>query len=214
MLGAHSIMANQPVLVVLAAGSGSRFEGERHKLAQPFAGVSVLGQTIGHAIESRLPVVVVTTRSLAAEASRWVAQRDLVLLPEVGTAGVGPLGMGWSIAAGVVARPQASGWLILPGDMPLVLPATLVAVAAALEQHPIAYAQYRGRRGHPVGFAAELYSDLARLTGDEGARRLIARYPSFGVEVDDPGVLQDIDTRADLDALRQAVPQATVSPGR
>jgi molybdenum cofactor cytidylyltransferase len=201
-------MKSQPVIVVLAAGSGSRFAGERHKLVQPLGGASVLGLTIRHAIESRLPVVVVTTPSLAAEAARWVAQRDLVLLPEVGTAGAGPLGMGWSIAAGVVARPQASGWLILPGDMPLVRPASLRAVAAAIEQHPVAFAQYRGRRGHPVGFAAELYSELARLSGDEGARRVIARYPSYGVELDDPGVLQDVDTRADLDALRLAAEAA------
>lgn len=203
-------MTEVPVIVVLAAGSGSRFAGDRHKLVQPLADATVLGLTIRHAIESRLPVVVVTTAALAAEAARWVAQRDIVLLPEVGTAGGGTLGMGWSIATGVTSRPHASGWLVLPGDMPLVSPASLRAVAAAVDTHPIAFAQYRGRRGHPVGFAAELYSDLARLTGDEGARRLVARFPSIGVEVDDPGVLQDVDTRADLDALR-AVAEPTPS---
>ena len=63
--------------------------------------------------------------------------------------------------------------------MPLVQPATLLAVARALDHHAVAYAQYRGRRGHPVGFAAELYSELTELSGDEGARRIIARYPAF-----------------------------------
>lgn len=208
-------MNRPPVIIVLAAGSGSRFAGDRHKLVQPLAGASVLGLTIAHAIESGLPVVVVVTSTLAAEAARWVAQRDLVLLDEVGTAGAGPLGMGWSIATGVTARPQASGWLVLPGDMPLVRPETMRAVAAAIEQNPVAFAQHQGRRGHPVGFAAELYSELARLTGDEGARRLIARYPSFGVEVDDPGVLQDIDTNADLEALRSAAEtKAAIRAGR
>jgi molybdenum cofactor cytidylyltransferase len=67
--------------------------------------------------------------------------------------------MGFSIAAGVGERSGAPGWLVLPGDMPLVQPSTLLAVATALEQYPVVYAQYRGRRGHPVGFAAELYSD-------------------------------------------------------
>ena len=203
--GRAPTMNRQAVIIVLAAGSGSRFQGERHKLVQPLGSASVIGLTIVHAIESRLPVVVVTTPSLAAEASRWVARRDLVLLPEVGTAGAGPLGMGYSIAAGVAARPHPPGWLILPADMPLVRPSSLRAVAAAIEQHPVAYAQHHGRRGHPVGFAAELYSELAQLSGDEGARRVIARYPSFGVELDDPGVLQDVDTRAALDTLRAAV---------
>lgn len=195
-------MKTQPAIIVLAAGRGSRFTGPSHKLAQPLGDGSVLGQTLVHAIESRLPVVVVTTEPLAAEASRWVARRDVVVLPEVGSPGAGPLGMGYSIAAGVAARPQAGGWLVLPGDMPLVRPATLLQVAAALVQHAVAYAQHRGRRGHPVAFGAELFSDLVQLSGDEGARRVMARYPSFGVEVDDPGVLVDVDTTADLAALQ------------
>ena len=53
-----------------------------------------------------------------------------------------------------------------------------------------------------MGFAAELYSELVRLTGDEGARRLVARYPAFGLEVEDAGVLVDVDTQADLERLR------------
>jgi len=212
-------MKPTPVVIVLAAGRGSRFNGARHKLAQELGGGSVLGQTIAHAIESRLPVVVVTTEPLAAEAARWVARRDVVVLPEVGTAGAGPLGMGFSIAAGVAARPDASGWLVLPGDMPLVRPATLVAVAAALAQQPVAYAQHEGRRGHPVGFSAELFSELVKLGGDEGARRVMARYPSVGLELGDPGVLVDVDTVADLAAARAAVVGAgaaarSTAPGR
>ena len=124
--------------------------------------------------------------------------RDVVVVPPA----LAALGIGHSIAAGVAARADAPGWLLLPGDMPMVKPATLLAVAAALEHHPVAYAQYQGRRGHPVGFAAELYSELMMLSGDEGARRIVARYPAIGVDVDDPGVLLDLDTEADLAALR------------
>lgn len=191
-----------PVIVVLAAGRGSRFAGQNHKLVQSLGSISVLGQTIGHAIESRLPVVVVTTQPLAAEATRWVARRDVVVLPEVGSPGGGPLGMGFSIAAGVAARSDGGGWLVLPGDMPLVRPSSLVRVAQGLAQHAVVFAQHRGRRGHPVGFGAELFSELVQLTGDEGARRLMARYPSHGIELDDPGVLVDVDTLDDLAVVR------------
>jgi molybdenum cofactor cytidylyltransferase len=83
----------------------------------------------------------------------------------------------------------------------------LLAVAGALVQHPVAYAQYHGRRGHPVAFAAELYSELVQLSGDDGARRVMLRYPAHGQDVDDPGVLLDIDTPADLDLLRTAQAQ-------
>jgi molybdenum cofactor cytidylyltransferase len=86
--------------------------------------------------------------------------------------------------------------------MPLVRPDTLVRVAHGLGQHAVAYAQYQGRRGHPVGFAAELFSELVQLSGDEGARRLMGRYPSQGIDVDDPGVLIDVDTTDDLAAVQ------------
>jgi molybdenum cofactor cytidylyltransferase len=118
--------------------------------------------------------------------------------------------MGYSIAMGVAARADAAGWIILPGDMPLVRPATLIAVARALTQHAVVCAHYKGRRGHPVGFAAELYSELALLRGDEGARRIVARYPALSLELDDPGVLVDVDTESDLERLREELETAPV----
>jgi len=199
-------MAGRPAVIVLAAGKGSRFLGAEHKLTQSLGGLTVLGSTLQHAIASHLQVVVVTTQALADVACRSVAARDVIVLPEVGAPGQAGLGMGHSISVGVAARPDADGWLILPGDMPRVQPVTLQAVARQLEHHAVAYAQYRGRRGHPVGFSTELYSELSALSGDEGARRLVARYPAIGVEVDDPGVLVDVDTLADLDQLRRAAP--------
>lgn len=196
-------MSGRPAVIVLAAGKGSRFLGADHKLAQSLGGSTVLGTTLQHAIASHLEVVVVTTAALADAASRSVAARDVIVLPEVGATDQVALGMGYSISVGVAACPDADGWLILPADMPRVQPLTLQAVARQLEHHPIAFAQYKGRRGHPVGFSAELYSELIALTGDEGARRLVARYPAFGVEVDDAGVLIDVDTLDDLDKLRR-----------
>lgn len=199
-------MKSRPAVIVLAAGAGSRFGASGHKLTQRLGASTVLGATLRHAISSHLPVVVVTTEETAEAARRYVASRDVVVVPAMGTPGL-PLGMGYSISAGVTARPDATGWLVLPGDMPLVQTATLHAVAKQLEHHPVVYAQHRGRRGHPVGFAAELYSELATLTGDEGAKRLVARYPAHGVEVNDPGVLVDVDTEADLEKVRQSPPE-------
>ncbi|MEO8311429.1 MAG: nucleotidyltransferase family protein [Caldimonas sp.] len=207
-------MSLQRTVVVLAAGRSERFGAGRHKLAQPLGASSVLAQTLARAIASHLRTVVVTTAAFVDVARSSVATRDVVVLPEVGSEGAASFGMGTSIAAGVRASADSDGWLILPGDMPLVQPATLLAVARALDQHAVAYAQHGGRRGHPVGFAAELYPELAELSGDEGARRIIARYPAFAVDLDDPGVLVDIDTEDDLDALRRgfAEPSAPAAP--
>jgi molybdenum cofactor cytidylyltransferase len=197
-------MTSRPAVVVLAAGRGSRFRGLHHKLMQTLGASTVLATTISNALATELPVMVVTTEPLAEMVSRHVATRDMVVLPPVGSPASQALGMGYSIAAGVAARSDASGWLVLPADMPMIQTHTLRQVADELDRHTIVYAQHRGLRGHPVGFSAELYSELVLLTGDEGARRLLARYPALGVEVDDPGVLLDVDTEDDLDRVRVA----------
>ena len=201
----------RPAVVVLAAGRGQRFRGEGHKLEQVLDGESVLALTLRQTMASGLPMLVVTSTALAPLVRRHVAARDMLVLPDQDRLGrPAPLGMGHSIAAGVAATGDAPGWLILPADMPRVKASTLAAVAQALERDPIAYAQHRGRRGHPVGFSAELFSELTGLQGDEGARRLLARYPAQAVEVDDPGVLIDVDTVEDLQRLKidPAMPRA------
>jgi molybdenum cofactor cytidylyltransferase len=193
-------MRFRPTIVVLAAGAGRRFVAPQHKLQQPLLASTVIGTTLRKAIETQLQVVVVTTAALAPVVTTQIATRDVVVL----SAEEAARGMGHSIAVGVSERSGASGWLILPGDMPLVQSNTMLLVATALQDHAVVCPEFRGRRGHPVGFAAELYSELITLSGDEGARRLVARYPSFGIDVADAGVLQDIDTVADLEAVQLA----------
>lgn len=202
-------MTSRPVVIVLAAERGIRFQGMQRKLMQSFGASNVLSTTLSNALATDLPMVVVTTDALADHVNHLVARRDIVLMPAVGSAASRALGMGYSIAAGVAARSDAPGWVILPADMPLVKPSTLRAVAKQLSEHPVAYAQHLGLRGHPVGFAAELYTELVMLTGDQAARRLVARYPAREVEVDDPGVLLDLDAEADLNGVRGSL---AVSP--
>lgn len=196
-------MRQRPTIVVLAAGQSSRFAAAagdgQHKLEQALGASTVLGATLGQVIACGYPFVVVISERLVPLASTLVARRDMVVVSD----DEARRGVGRSIASGISERPDASGWLVLPGDMPLIRPASVEAVAVALAEHPVVYSQYKGRRGHPVGFAAELYSELAVLDGDEGARRIVARYPAFGVDVEDPGVLIDIDTPEDLRRLQR-----------
>ena len=195
-------MKNEPAVVVLAAGAGSRYRGTRHKLSEQLGGDSVLVRTLRNAIASEMSVVLVISEALIDEAQGLVLPEDMVVVDPRSQTG---WGMGDSIAAGVSIHASATGWLVLPADMPLVRPSSLRAVAAALDQQPIAFAQHRGRRGHPVGFGAELFSELVMLKGDEGARRLLARYPTAAVELDDPGVLFDIDTVDDLAVAQRSI---------
>lgn len=199
------------MVVVLAGGPGRRFEGVGPKLAQRLGDATVLEQTLSRVVASGLPLVVVTIAALVPCAQQVVAARDIVLVPDADSDTAEPVGVGYSIAAGVAARAHAPGWILLPGDMPLVQPATLRAVRHALSQAPIAFAQHRGRRGHPIGFSQELFMELSMLSGDDGVRRLLARYPGHGVEVDDAGVHCDIDTLSTLTIARERL-AATLSP--
>jgi molybdenum cofactor cytidylyltransferase len=121
-------------------------------------------------------------------------------------------GMGDSIAAAVRATPAAGGWLVLPGDLPLVQPDTLRKIAAALVGGAEVVAPvFAGQRGHPVGFAVALGPALAALTGEQGASTLLRAAAQRGslrsLPVEDCGVVTDIDTLADLqraDALLRA----------
>jgi molybdenum cofactor cytidylyltransferase len=87
-----------------------------------------------------------------------------------------------------------------PG-LPWVSPSTIAAVADALKGGAeIVAPAYRGERGHPVGFARSYGRVLSTLGGDEGARNVIAArlWALTLVEVDDQGVIQDVDLPSDL----------------
>jgi molybdenum cofactor cytidylyltransferase len=87
--------------------------------------------------------------------------------------------------------------------MPAIRPATIQAVAEALAAGaPLAAPVYHGQRGHPIGFARRFHATLAALDGDRGGRDILAQHSNELrlLEVDDPGVLVDIDRAADITA--------------
>ncbi len=174
-------MAAQPVVIVLAAGRGERFIASgaaTHKLDTLLNGITVLNHTLAAVKSSGLP---------------WHLVR-----PEGGTAG-----MGESIAIGVRATQAAAGWLILPGDLPLVQAATLRHVAGALTEQRIVVPRFHQHAGHPVGFGRRYFQALASLAGDVGAAAVVRQARASGnvqdLPVTDHGVIRDVDTLADLD---------------
>ncbi len=111
-------------------------------------------------------------------------------------------GMGVSLAEGVRAAADAHGWVVALADMPYLRPETVRVIARALSEGAvIAAPSYRGQRGHPVGFARRFLDELSSLRGDAGAREIIKGHPDWITlyDVDDPGVLRDIDERSDLE---------------
>lgn len=115
-------------------------------------------------------------------------------------------GMGHSLAAGarrLLAESQAQALAILLADMPSIRRDSLDALLAQADAEHILLPSHRGSRGHPVLFGRRFWPQLAALSGDTGARPVIQRNPDALriVELDDPGVLLDIDTAEDWQRL-------------
>ena len=168
----------QPTVIILASGRGERFiasGGTGHKLQARLGELTVLQHTIAAARASGLP---------------WHVED------------AGHPGMGDSISAAVQATAEASGWLILPGDLPLVQPATLRLVAIALAFHEVVLPRYQGERGHPVGFGASCGPALMALRGDQGAAGLLRERAVHVLVLGDAGCVTDIDTVDDLERAR------------
>lgn len=184
-------------IIVLAAGASRRFQGDK-RLAPLPGGSGLLEATLAAVPASLIRRVLVLRPADTALAQRFrAAGWDCCLEKDAA------LGMGHSLAGGIQRTQGWEGALVALGDMPFVKPATYAALQESLTRHAIVAPVFRGRRGNPVGFRRSWFRELANLKGDAGARRLLEAHPEVChlLEVDDAGVLRDIDTR---EALRES----------
>ena len=193
--------------ILLAAGRGERFGGEkllarvRAAPAGPAplasAGNDCVGALACRNLAAALPDVIAVVRpgdAALAEALRAAGAR---IVPCANAAD----GMGASLACGVKATRDAAGWIVALGDMPWIAESTIVRVVRAIADGAIVAAPfYRQLRGHPVGFGAACFAELAALSNDDGAKSVVAAYRDslVRIDVEDPGTLRDVDRPDDL----------------
>ena len=177
--------------VLLAAGAGSRFAGDTHKLLAPLDGRPVLAYALAALVDSGLEAVVVTG---AADVGDLVpAGIDVLHNPDWAD------GQATSLRVGVdEARRRGHDAVVVGlGDQPFV-------TAAAWRRSPppsagIAVATYDGRRGHPVRLGAAVWH-LLPPDGDEGARAVMRSRPELVCRYRAPGHT-NADRTADIDTL-------------
>lgn len=207
--------------ILLAAGHSTRFGA--NKLLQPTAEGIPLACLSARALHG-MPhkVAVISTRSLVlsplyqaagfqiaqvapnARSTRVVAATGVpghgFSRPSVQTAADPEEGLALSIRTGIAASLHAQGWVLALADMPAVSPRTIARIVAALEAGAtIVACRYQGQRGNPVGFSRSFGPALMALEGDMGARELLRKASEsiHWLDVDDPGILFDVDTPAD-----------------
>ncbi len=188
------------VAIVTAAGSAERFGGK--KLLTPIEGEPLLDHTIRALLDGGVAEVIVVVGSDA----RAELERDVnsMLDPRV-RALENPdpsRGMFSSIQEGV-AQAQGDTILVMPGDMPFVSPETVRAVIAAYERKPaIVSPRYRGKRGHPVALPASLRDEIREAKPGATLHDVIHAHTDIriDIDVDDPGIIKDIDRPEDLES--------------
>lgn len=176
-----------PTVLVLASGRGARFTasgGTGCKLQADLCGRTVLERTLD---------------AVRASGLLWHLED------------AGHPGMGDTIAAAVRATRGAAGWLVLPADLPLIQPHTLVELARAPWHAQVLVPVYAGQCGHPVRFAPECGEALAALRGSRGAASVCAQFGMLCRPVQDAGCIADVDSLADLLHLRELL-QARLQP--
>jgi molybdenum cofactor cytidylyltransferase len=190
-----------PVLGVVLAAGGSTRMGRPKQLAE-LDGRPLLAHVLAAVDAAPVDRVLVALGGAAdAVLERVDLGRAEPLVVDGWAAGMG------HVLASTLAQ-AGDGWeavVVLLGDQPLVPGGAVARVVEAWRAGagPVVTATYGGRPGHPRLFDRRLLPDLLRLTGDTGARDLLATHPDrvHQVEVGDLGSDTDIDVEADLERV-------------
>lgn len=183
--------------LILAAGAGRRFGGS--KLTEPLGTSTVLGSALASLAPFCAQLVVVSGAHAAVAAAARAALPAVILAENPDW----EKGMFSSVLAGLAALPPGRSLFVLPGDIPLVAPATCRALLDHAAAHPerICIPVFDERRGHPVLLPAAVVARLRAADPAGNLRDFLHAEGFAGVPVADAGILRDVDTREDLAGL-------------
>ena len=189
--------------IVLAAGCSSRM-GPRNKLLESIGGEPMVRRVAAVANGSGAKPVIVVTGYEAAEVGAALHGLGVTVILNLEYAD----GLSTSLRAGVNALPTGiDGALILLGDMPEVEDSVLRALMAAFTGgSTICVPECHGRKGNPVLWGSRYFPEMMELTGDAGAKPLMARHQAqlIEIEVATDSIFRDVDAPDDLARIRQA----------
>jgi molybdenum cofactor cytidylyltransferase len=187
--------------VVLAAGRSSRM-APRNKLLELVDRKPVITHVVNAALGSGADPVIVVTGFEAERIGEVLRDLKVKVMHNADYA----QGLNTSLGAGLKAlTPNTDGAVILLGDMPQIQSGDLNALIAALkDRESICVLVRSGRRGNPVLWGARYFPEMMQISGDVGAKPLMAKYLEHVVEVpiNSDSIFADIDTPSDLARLK------------
>ena len=186
--------------IVLAAGLSRRMG--QAKLLMPVGGRAIIRYVVESVLAGGVDSVWVVTgpdvEPIEAALAGFEVQIVVNPAPEEGQAG--------SVRTGIAALPPSvEAVLIALGDQPALAPSIIPALLAARRASPklIVAPRYRDGQGNPVLFKREIFPELLRLTGDQGARPILQKEPARVEWVDlDLPMPPDVDTPDDYERIR------------
>lgn len=181
--------------VVLAAGAGSRFDGDEHKLLADLEGRPLIWWATQHAIDAGFDEVLVVEG--AVELADAVPEAASIVRNHEWADGQS---RSLHVAVRYASMYGYESVVIGLGDQPFVPPEAWRLVAASAS--PIAVADFGHEQTPPVRLSADVW-ELLPLDGDEGARQLMASRPEMVARIACPGRAVDVDTLHNLDRVRR-----------
>ena len=188
--------------IVLAAGCSARMGGI-NKLFAEIDGVPILVRVIAALRSSKARPIIVVTGHEASETERLLSGTRVRCVHNPDFAS----GLSSSLRRGLSALPKESQAVVVClGDMPRLRTTHIDQLIEAFDPtqgRAICVPTWHQQNGNPVLWARHLVPEMMRLRGDYGARELFERHRDIlhYVEMSDAGVLLDVDTPEDLEAL-------------
>ena len=189
--------------VVLAAGRSRRMAPHNKLLVADRTGKPMIARVVDNVLASHARPILVVTGHQAEQVEQALAGKPVRFVHAADYAE----GLSASLKAGIAAvPPECAAAIVCLGDMPLVTGRIIDRLLAAYspdDNRLIVLPTFRGKQGNPMVWDKRFFPEILRITGDSGARFLLASHTDAlaEVEVAEDAVLRDFDTTESLATL-------------